>query len=94
MSDEGLGEALCKNWAPYRTCLFIERDTLRALGIENCDEIIQKQFEWESKVRAAGTDMREWDQSHTLRLKETLQAMHRIRDQLPPTHLPEGVAMA
>ena len=75
--------ALDPSWEPFRTRLYIEREALRALGIEDCDEIIQEQFEKDSAQRAAGIDMTLWDESHANQLKETLQALHAMRQ---PVH--------
>ena len=76
-----LGETMDPSWEPFQTRLFIERESLRALGIEDCDEIIQEQFEKEYAQRAAGIDMILWDASHANQLKETLQALHAMRQQ-------------
>ena len=76
-----LGETMDPSWEPFQTRLFIEREALRALGIEDCDEIIQEQFEKESAQRAAGIDMTLWDASHANQLKETLHALHAMRQQ-------------
>ena len=78
-----LGETMDPSWEPFQTRLFIEREALRALGIEGCDEIIQEQFEKEYAQRAAGIDMTLWDELHVNQLKETLQALHAMRQQVP-----------